>query len=193
MRSAFKRKLEITILLILWVFIIFAVWAVTMLMDIFGNTREKVLGEFFWVLIYFGTPIVTAFVPLVFRYIKKCSWRKTALAMFLSLMTYILIIYITHTSIYAYVGSFSTEKWLNNLYDRHYMLDDLNRKHKIIGMDASELKALLGNPDIESETEIEYLIGYGWIDPEIIVFKIENNKVFKTYRYVEIKPVEEMS
>ena len=193
MNSKFKRGLKITVLLTSWVFIIRAVWTVTILMDLFGGIQKRTLGEFLWGLIYLGTPIITALVPLAFKYIKKYSWRKTASTMFFSLAAYILIIYITHTSIFTYASNFSTEKWLTNRQDRHYMLDNLNRKHKIIGMDVSKLKALLGSPDIESEAEIEYLIGYGWIDPEMLVFKIENNKVFRTYKYVEFKPEEEMS
>ncbi|WP_440969921.1 outer membrane protein assembly factor BamE domain-containing protein [Peribacillus frigoritolerans] len=55
---------------------------------------------------------------------------------------------------------FTTERWLNDVEGRVYLVDDLINEHELIGMTKDEVFALLGSP-----TETEY-------------FKEEDNVVY---------------
>ncbi len=68
------------------------------------------------------------------------------------------------------------------------MLEDLENKYSLVGMSINEAKEILGNPDLESENEIEYIIGEGFIDPEMFVLKYDEQIIIDFYTYIEFKP-----
>ena len=55
-------------------------------------------------------------------------------------------------------------------------------------MSIEDIKNLLGSPDVESDNEIEYVIDEGWIDPEMLVLRFENQIIIDFYTYTEFKP-----
>lgn len=55
---------------------------------------------------------------------------------------------------------FSPARWISvKPADRHYMLDDLNRRHTLTGMTGEEVRTLLGKPDYtDTDTLYSYVI-----------------------------------
>ncbi|MGG3927064.1 outer membrane protein assembly factor BamE [Metabacillus fastidiosus] len=85
---------------------------------------------------------------------------KTKLKVITILGSLPLLICITMLTVNEYKSMFTTEKWLNNISGRVYMVDDLLNDYDLNGKTKKEVTNLLGTP-----TETEY-------------FKTENNIVY---------------
>jgi hypothetical protein len=97
---------------------------------------------------------------------------------------------VTSLSCYVYITAFTPQKWEKYIDERNLMLKDLEKDHTLIGMTVNEVKEILGDPDEESGNEIEYVIGVGFIDPEMLVLKYDEQVIIDTYTYIEFKPFE---
>ena len=100
------------------------------------------------------------------------------------------------TFFFAYCGKFSHEKftsdsWKNsnlnteeNASLRWDMMNDLRNHHDIVGMNKTEVKNLLGNPDSETRNEFNYYLGYskhGINTGTLWLIFDKNNKVIKVF------------
>ncbi|KMQ70483.1 hypothetical protein SDC9_79696 [bioreactor metagenome] len=84
---------------------------------------------------------------------------------------------------------FNSETWKNanltseeNFSLRWDMMNDLRNHHQIIGMNKTEIKNLLGNPDSETRNEFNYYLGYskhGINTGTLWLIFDKNNKVVK--------------
>lgn len=78
----------------------------------------------------------------------------------------------------SYISSFSQEKWYNNERLRFYMIDDLEKKHQIIGKTEKEITELIGKPTYtynDQENVWEYFIGFSMIDGLGYQIEFEND------------------
>ncbi len=84
-----------------------------------------------------------------------------------------------------YDTEFDSEKWKtwneseSTMTLRWDMRKDLIKKHKLIGLTASEVIELLGEPENKSDTEFRYYLGMArfGIDTGSLSLTIENGKV----------------
>lgn len=53
--------------------------------------------------------------------------------------------------------TFSTSTWNADYHFRHYMIDDLEKKYDLVGMDIEEVKKILSGPDIMYTKEAGYI------------------------------------
>lgn len=81
----------------------------------------------------------------------------------------------------SYISSFSRQKWKHYQRLRIYMIDDLEKKHQIIGKTGEEIVDLLGEPyRYETDNVVyEYYVGDSIIDPYGYRLTFENNTVKK--------------
>lgn len=172
----------------IWIFIIASIFAISMVLQIYNSTIKNVIGKFWWSFLYVLLPMFILVIPLLVKYIAKCKERTILVYSFILIILYVSIIYTTHVVTYKYIQDFTTQKWLDFKYERILMLDDLKNKYNLVGMSIEDIKNLLGSPDVESDNEIEYVIDEGWIDPEMLVLRFENQIIIDFYTYTEFKP-----
>lgn len=73
---------------------------------------------------------------------------------------------------------FSAAQWASVTPDkRHYMLDDLTRRHTLVGMTGGEVRTLLGRPDYtDTETLYAYVIDQPF-DESTLDLTLENGVI----------------
>lgn len=83
-------------------------------------------------------------LPLIFKYMIKCSFLKVSICCFTILLLYIFVIEII-TRPYK---EFSPERWNNNKFckTRHVMIDNLKDQYKLKEKSVDEIYKLLGKP-----------------------------------------------
>ena len=163
-------------------FIIFVVWGVAMLKSLDDTTIYSVLGNV-WSVLFFVSPFLVFLIPLVIKFVTKCGFGKTSLYAVISVLLCVLLYFGTDFICTEYCKSFTPEKWAKYPHERHYMLDDLNKKHKLLGMTRDELESLLGkSKDSPADTygnstdmlyDVEAKLLYG----QELCFILENNIV----------------
>lgn len=182
-RNAIKR----TIAVIIWILLIVIIFGISVIYPFVSKTVRNIIGKPLWFLIYILLPILTVIVPLFIRYILQFK-RKIIVNTFYITIIYVLIVSITSIGCYKYIKNFTPQKWEKYVTERNLMLEDLENKYSLVGMSINEAKEILGNPDLESENEIEYIIGEGFIDPEMFVLKYDEQIIIDFYTYIEFKP-----
>lgn len=84
---------------------------------------------------------------------------------------------------------FTTEKWVNAVgNDRQKILQDLRDRTQFVGMTTEEVKELMGEPEEETDTFLNYYVGipqglFGTkaeAEKEYFLLYLENGKVSKT-------------
>ncbi|MED4402554.1 hypothetical protein ABET41_09845 [Metabacillus fastidiosus] len=91
-----------------------------------------------------------------------------------------------------YKSIFTTEKWLNNISERVYMVDDLLNDHNLNRKTKKEVTNLLGTPTeteyFKTENNIVYYLGDERglisIDSEWLVIEFDNSEKVKKYTVV---------
>ena len=154
----------------------------------FNSTIKNVIGDFIWYFIYIILPVLIVVILLIVRFSIEKRWKTTLIYSLILTVIYLSAITITPIAVNRYIQTFSTQKWIQYKYERKLMLNDLNQKIELIGMTVTDIKNLLGVPDAESDHDIEYVIDSGWVDPEMLVLRFEEQKVVEVYRYTEFKP-----
>ncbi len=182
-----KNTIKNVTFVALWVLLVVVVFAFSITQQLFNSTVRNVIGKALWYFIYVVLPIITLLVPLIVRFIVNCKWKITLIYSLCIIVIYSLVAFTTSVIAYRYIQDFTEQKWADHRYERKLMLDDLNKKYTLIGMDIEDIKMLLGKPDIESENEIEYIIGVGWFDPEMMVMRFEEQRLIDIYTYTEFK------
>lgn len=89
--------------------------------------------------------------------------------------------------------AFDSEKWKNYsnyVQGRQYMIDDLEEKHKIVGMKTYEVKDLLGKGTDETSADgsnkITYDVGVSGLWHKTYVLEYDENGIItKTYTSVD--------
>lgn len=180
--NAIKRN----IIVITWILLMFIIFLISVIHPFVSGTVKSIIGKPLWLLIYILLPIFTVIGFLLIN--KHLRWKKIFVYAVCMIIAYLMIVSLTSMSCYMYIQNFTTEKWSRYINERNLMLKDLENNYQLIGMTVNEVKEMLGNPDLESENEIEYVIGKGFIDPEMFVLKYNEQIVTDFYTYIEFKP-----
>lgn len=135
----------------------------------------------FWHFNYRSVSVIFLFIILNFAVIiifkKKLNkiW-KYPLCLIISSFVLSVLIFVAVCGGYKYYGTFSPDKWRNNVDCRYMMIDNMQKKYKIVGMSKQEIIDLLGKPQniLENPIRYEYLVGYSIIDS--IIYEIYFNE-----------------
>ena len=141
------------------------------------SMESEFFSEFWYNVIYYGLPIIAFVIPFVFIIWKRPKRKEIIKCSAITLLSYLLIVCAISVSLNSYFKVFTTPKWAAYPYQRELMIDDLQTKHELVGMTVDEVKDLLGNPDVENDTELQYLVSDGLIDPRIMTLRLEGNTV----------------
>lgn len=112
---------------------------------------------------YAVLPIILLAMPLILKFAFKKKFYKSIIYSMFSVIIYLIILVIMTFGIRQYFKTFSTEKWSNENWNsfRYLMIDDLEDTYDLVGMTKEEVRALLGEEDVELEWLItDYAIGY---------------------------------
>lgn len=152
---------------------------------VFGTLGNSIIGNtsiVLFKLLYIIIPICLLFIPILLFFIFKNKKDKIVPYSFIILMLYIIIFLSTMFGIKSYFCKFSKAKWENNVSNRYYMIDDIEKNHNIIGKSKNEVIDLLGKNFIENneDSTIMYEIEYSLVSVQYYVLYFENNTVTKT-------------
>lgn len=117
---------------------------------------------------------------------KTLVWATLLLGALYSMFIGV-IIFMPEVDSYMNRTDFNAEKWNNwdireqELSLRWNMVYDLTSKHDLIGMTASEVKDLLGEPDGQNDATMRYYLGMSGhgIDTGSLIFTLSDGKVTK--------------
>ncbi len=146
-------------------------------------------------IIIFLFPIIFLFLPTILKKIMHLNEFLSIIYSFIVIITFFLMTvfggYLTH----KYFKDFSSEKWKNNNYCnmRNRMIDSLENKYALIGMDRKEIYDILGKPedricsyDYEQNNKVCYMTFEAmmkndfyciYFDENDIVFNVEKKTV----------------
>lgn len=132
--------------------------------------------------IIFIAVYLTAVAAAIIIY-KKTEKRSLFFIMTIALCAAVLANAVAYNSARIYFSNYSRSKWDNNEYLRYCMIDDLERKYKIVGMTKDEVTDLLGKPDHFEyrEDKYEYFAGSYWIDVQVYTIWFEDDIAVRTY------------
>lgn len=167
---------------------VFAVFAYSMMLQLFDSSVIDVIGKALWFIIYILLPIVVFIVPLVIQR----SFKASALLAIVLILIYATISLGTYAGIHKYMQGFTSDKWEKYPKVRYLMLDDLADKYNFIGMNKDEVIDILGESkamyaDPGDKDIIDYYTGAGFIDPEMLSFEFQDNIVVDAYTYAEFR------
>ncbi len=177
MKKTFLNIFLVVSLVFIWGIILYGTLILWLLSDAF-----QLLGNGVLIYIFGGVYALAFILPLIFR---KRILKHLSIPLALIISTIIAVIFASIIFLLAtgYISSFSREKWDNNERLRHYMIEDLENKHKIIGKTKEEIIDIIGEPSYTSDKNgeiIEYYIGFSMIDPIGYEIQFENNIATKT-------------
>lgn len=121
--------------------------------------------------------------------IKHNRRAKKKLTLMMVIGTIPLFICVVMLGLNEYKTHFTTEKWMNHLSERVYIVDDLINTYELVGKTKSDVVALLGPPTeteyFKSDTNVVYYLGDERgiisIDSEWLVIDFDDNQIVKAY------------
>ncbi len=187
-----KNKSFSIIISVTWIFLCalatFIIFILSIGMQFLDASVRNVVGSFMWTVIYFALPI-TAFILAI---LLKFKFKKSGLIFTIPILAYAIISFGTIYAINSYLSDFSQDKWVKYQSERYHMLDDMTNEINFVGMSKEEVIKMLGEPnrpyaDTDNIDLIDYYVGSFSIDPTMITFVFEDNKVIEVYEYTEFR------
>ena len=153
--------------------------------DFFSDFLGDIIGDVYFVIL----PFFALALPFIVKFLKKTSFKQFLISAILSLICYILILFITVFAGHLYFSKFSPEKWADFPAQRHIMLYDLHEKHKLIGMTKDELQELLGDtPEFliaNTDSTVSYRLTGDPLIFQKITFTLTDGKV-SSWEIIEV-------
>ena len=173
-------------------FIVFIIFIISVVFQIFDDSVQNVIGEFLWATIYFILPIISFGLPIVLTLTLKLNLEKSIITSVVSIFIYAIISLGTLYTVNSYLSDFTQEKWKKYPSERHHMLKDMTDEINFIGMSKENVIEILGEQyylyaDADGADVIDYFVGSFVIDPTMITFVFEDNKVTEVYEYTEFR------
>lgn len=192
-----NKKRNITIKMILYYTIcpIFFLYSFTL------STMFSIISNFsniLFYILYLFFPIILLLLPLFIKYILKKDMEKSLKYSLITFIIYLLFTIILSFSIKTYFKTFTTKKWTKEEWHdlRYLMIDDLENKYTLVGMNKKEISRILGkendyliqieNRNSEEENKSEkhillYTIRNGFLEGDNYnIYLDENNIVTET-------------
>ena len=166
----------------------FIIFTLSVGLQFLDSGVRDVLGSFMWTVIYSAFPVIAFILSIIL----KLKYKKSVLISGISIIIYAVISLGAIFAIHGYFSDFSHNKWVKYPGERYLMLDDMIKENNFIGMSKEEVIKILGKPDNPYADPgnidlIDYYIGAFSIDPAMITFVFENNKVTEAYEYTEFR------
>lgn len=172
-----KTKILNVLLGLLYYFVLICLFAFLYMMALVGGYLD--LGFSFAVFSCI-LPLVLLILPVIIKVKFNISFYRSILFSFFCLFIYF-VIFGMYTS---YFDTFTESKWKNEKYInlRYSMIDDLEKKYNLIGMNKDEVIKILGDPIETKDGEMCYPIGSVYISIECYCLRYgENNIIVDKY------------
>ena len=178
------KKPKKYIFIFLWFVLMFLIFILNIMWSMFGNTiiwdSSALLGSFIFLLF----PLLIMVLPLLIELFFKKSLLKSIFVSFIIALIYFIGIWLINVGMTKYFSSFTEEKWIKYQDNRYLMIDDLDNKYELAGMNKDEIIELLGSPLTETiendEIIIKYWIGESQIKGQIYLIYMRDGVVKKT-------------
>lgn len=146
---------------------------------------------FLYIFLVIAVPVILIILPVILKLATKKTLGESAITSAIIFMAYVLINFGLYFSIKSYFSDFSTEKWNTFKNHRYLMIDDLEKKYNLIGMNIEDVEDILGNSlnEIceEDKSTLTYHIQSNLLAEEYYVVYYENDIVTETGVYRDIE------
>lgn len=146
---------------------------------------------FLYIFLVIVVPVILIILPVILKLTTKKTLGESAITSAIIFISYVLINFGLYFSIKSYFSDFSTEKWNTFKNHRYLMIDDLEKKYNLIGMNIEDVEDILGNSlnEIceEDKSTLTYHIQSNLLAEEYYVFYYENGIVTETGVYRDIE------
>jgi len=178
------------LLIFLYAFTVFIIFEISLVMQVWDAKVMTLIGTFAWFVIYLLFPIAVFALTVIFTI--KSKPKKSILLSVILILSYAAIAFSMIFVVNSYFSEFSQEKWGKYPYQRYNMLEDMTDEINFMGMSKEEVIDILGNPgvpyaDPDGADLIDYYVGSSSIDPTMVTFVFENDKVVEVYEYTEFR------
>ncbi len=95
--------------------------------------------------------------------VKRTKLWKTIMFSFVAV---ILVAFLSGLGIFLHQHTFTTEKWMNESDKRINVVNNMLKKHPLVGMTRDEIIALLGEEDSYADNKTSFKITQTYFDPE---------------------------
>lgn len=122
----------------------------------------------------------------------QLKWAKMWNRIIVSIFVMMIIVSLSSCGIYKYQHTFTVEKWSNKPENRRKIVNDLLKKHEIVGMTEKEIIFLLGEEEayantktsfkmsriyFEPKTTLVYYLGVDYMDDMWLIISLDNGIV----------------
>ena len=188
-----KSKKIITIILSFFWFVFSPmILYVNAIYGFFSNTILAETSGLMFLITYLILPVILIFSPIIYKLIFKKSFLNSLAISFISLIVYLVFLFLCLECLNFYLSDFSKTKWNNYPMNRYLMIENLEEKHKIIGLTTEEIIDLLGDPEIvifkkdvinKEINKFEYPIEAGFFSTTVYSVEFEDNIVVRINRF----------
>ena len=171
---------------------IFILFSFSLAIQFFDHSVKNIIGDIAWTIVYLLLPIIAFAIPIILKHRKKLCFKKSILISSIFILLYAFIAFGTNYAVHSYLKDFTPAKWEKHQSERHYMLEDMVKEIHFIGMSKENVIDLLGQPnqlyaDTDGADLLDYYVGSFSIDPTMLTFVFEDNKVVEIYEYTEFR------
>ncbi len=153
------------------------------------------MGETAFVLysgIYLAIGIIVMLITSAICYIsakKEIPKERITIYAVLTLFLIVFVAIITVLGVWKHNRTFTVHRWMENVENRHHIVNNMLSKHKLVGMTEKEIIELLGEEtehapesfkyprgEFPDESTLTYYLGVDFMDNNWLIISIENGK-----------------
>lgn len=181
-----KKSKSISLCLAYYVVLILYFGINIVLQSLFTTVIQDT-SYFLYIFLVIAVPVILIILPVILKLATKKTLGESAITSAIIFMAYVLINFGLYFSIKSYFSDFSTEKWNTFKNHRYLMIDDLEKKYNLIGMNIEDVEDILGNSlnEIceEDKSTLTYHIQSNPLSEKYYVIYYENDIVTETDTY----------
>lgn len=144
---------------------------------------ETSISPVLYIFLYLVLPLLLLILPIIICIKKEKIFYKSILIGLLAIGVYLVIITILRAGLFYYFEKFTPEKWEKYSDLRNNMIDDLEKKYKIVGMSKTNAISLLGTPEETNKGICYYEYQVIFTDYYYCLSYDENNIITETNSY----------
>ena len=129
-------------------------------------------------------PIAALLLPIVIRFFLRKKFYQSVLFGMLAAVICLCVIFTVKQGILSYMKDFTAEKWNHDDYTalRYLMIDDLEQKHDLLGMDKEEVIDILGKEGDYNQSLRYHVQNIGMLGTQMYCLSYdENGTITSTY------------
>lgn len=165
------------ILKIIFIILYYSILILFCLFNSFGSII-CLFSDFFLIIFYIIFPILLLILPIFLKV------RKKIILSYIFLFIYIILLLITGYCTAKFLENFSPKNWNKYSDLRYLMIESLEKKYKIVGMEKEEIINVLGKPNKrnfsyfnDTENKICYSIMTNVIDTKFFCLTFDDNDI----------------